>query len=41
MTFNPGDNAWMAFAKFEERIGEINLAREVLYKYIECHTNLM
>ena len=40
MTWKPSDNAWMAFAKFEERMGDINKAREVLYRYVESHNKL-
>ena len=40
MTWKPNDNAWMAYVKFEEIMGDLNKAREVLYRYIECHNNL-
>lgn len=41
MTWEPNDNAWLAFAKFEERLGEIENSRKVLFRYIEVHRNLL
>jgi crooked neck len=41
MTWEPIDNAWLGFAKFEERLGEIENARNVLFRYIEIHPNLL
>jgi len=41
MTWEPSDNAWLAFAKFEERLGEVENARTVLFRYIEVHRNLL
>lgn len=41
MTWEPDDNAWLAFAKFEERVGEVENARMVLFRYIEIHPRLL
>lgn len=39
MTWKPGENAWISYSKFEERMGEIDKAREVMYKYIEKNSD--
>jgi crooked neck len=31
MTWRPNEKAWMAFLKFEERMGETEKMREVMY----------
>lgn len=34
MDWVPGEKAWMSFIKFEERMGEPQRAKNVLYKYL-------
>lgn len=36
----PGEKAWMSFIKFEERMGEPERAKKILYKYLECFPTL-
>jgi crooked neck len=40
MSWEPEENAWLSYCKFEERMGETEKAREVMYRYIEVHSNL-
>ena len=40
MEWVPGEKAWMGYIKFEERMGEPQKARDVLYKYLEASPNL-
>lgn len=35
MTWIPGENAWNAFLKFEERSGDMDKCREILEKFID------
>jgi crooked neck len=35
MTWIPGENAWNAFLKFEERCGDLDKCREILEKFID------
>ena len=37
MTWNPEENAWLAFLKLEQRMGEVERCREVMYRYVEAH----
>jgi crooked neck len=37
MEWGPAEKAWMAFLRFEERMGEPQRAKEVLYQYLEAH----
>jgi crooked neck len=41
MEWVPGEKAWMSFIKFEERMGEPERAKKVLYKYLECFPTLL
>jgi crooked neck len=40
MEWGPGEKAWMSFLRFEERMGEPQRAKEVLYRYLEAHPSL-
>jgi len=35
MTWIPGENAWNAYLKFEERCGDLDKCREILEKFID------
>jgi crooked neck len=35
MTWEPPENAWNAYLKFEERMGDLDKCKQVLEKYID------
>jgi crooked neck len=37
MAFEPEDNGWTSYVKFEERCGEIDRARRVFERYVSVH----
>ena len=40
MTWKPEEKAWLAFLKFEERMGEPLRQREVLHQYMDAYPRL-
>lgn len=36
MTWLPGEKSWMAYIRFEERMGEPENAKKILYRYLEA-----
>lgn len=40
MHWLPGEKAWMSYVKFQERAGEHQNAKAVMYRYIEVHPTL-
>lgn len=40
MDWCPGEKAWMSYIKFQERLGEHENAKRVLYKYLEAYPTL-
>jgi crooked neck len=40
MEWCPGEKAWMSYIKFEERLGEHENAKRVLYNYLEAYPTL-
>ena len=40
MSWKPAEKAWMAYMKYEERLGEFENARKIMYRYLDCHPKL-
>lgn len=40
MTWKPTENAWNAYLKFEERMGDLEKCREILDKFIDVYLNV-
>jgi crooked neck len=40
MTWRPDEKAWMAFVRFEERMGEKECQRSVMFRYMEAFPKL-
>lgn len=40
MTWKPEENAWIAYLKFEKRMGEIQNQRNIMYRYLEAYPRL-
>jgi crooked neck len=40
MEWCPGEKAWMSYIKFEERMGEPESAKKILYRYLESYPTL-
>jgi crooked neck len=40
MTWKPEEKAWLAYLRFEERMGEQVKQREVLHRYMEAFPRL-
>ena len=40
MEWCPGEKAWMAYIKFEERMGEPENAKTILYRYLQAFPRL-
>jgi crooked neck len=40
MSWNPEENAWIAYLKFEQRMGETENCRRIMYRYMTAHPRL-